>query len=140
MLCQICDSQTYVRTVTKIGVFEPTEILFATSAKESKLFYIIQENIQDTTFTFLDRKFWSERAGHDYVDRLAFSGDVEPIKIILGGNYYAACCFAAVSTTTVWLTRLISVGLKVCQAGAQQNLHLPLASYQVRAITGVHVH
>ncbi|GJP94872.1 DNA mismatch repair protein Msh4 [Aspergillus niger] len=96
VLCQICDSQTYVRTVTKIGVFEPTEILFATSAKESKLFYIIQENIQDTTFTFLDRKFWSERAGHDYVDRLAFSGDVEPIKIVLGGNYYAACCFAAV--------------------------------------------
>ncbi|GLA94913.1 mutS protein msh4 [Aspergillus tubingensis] len=96
VLCQICDSQTYVKTVTKIGVFEPTEILFATSAKESKLFYIIQENIQDTTFTFIDRRFWSERAGHDYVDRLAFSGDVEPIKIVLGGNYYAACCFAAV--------------------------------------------
>ena len=98
VLCQICDSQTYVKTVTKIGVFEPTEILFANSAKDSKLFYIIQENVPDTTFTFLDRKFWSEKSGHEYVDRLAFSEDVEPIKIILGGNYFAACCFAAVST------------------------------------------
>ncbi|OOF95865.1 hypothetical protein ASPCADRAFT_405565 [Aspergillus carbonarius ITEM 5010] len=96
VLCQICDSQTYVKTVTKIGVFEPTEILFANSAKDSKLFYIIQENVPDTTFTFLDRKFWSEKSGHEYVDRLALSEDVEPIKIILGGNYFAACCFAAV--------------------------------------------
>ncbi|GKZ29735.1 mutS protein msh4 [Aspergillus brasiliensis] len=96
VLCQICDSQTYVKTVTKIGVFEPTEILFASSVKESKLSHIIQENFRNTSFTFLDRRFWSERAGHDYVERLAFSGDVEPIKIILGGIYYAACCFAAV--------------------------------------------
>ncbi|GKZ43063.1 mutS protein msh4 [Aspergillus brasiliensis] len=96
VLCQICDSQTYVKTVTKIGVFEPTEILFASSVKESKLSHIIQEKFRDTSFTFLDRRFWSERAGHEYVERLAFTGDVEPIKIVLGGNYYAACCFAAV--------------------------------------------
>ncbi|OOO12884.1 DNA mismatch repair protein MutS domain protein [Aspergillus oryzae] len=96
VLCQICDSQTYVKTVTKIGVFEPTEILFMNTAKDSKLFYIIQENIQETTFTFLDRRDWSEKTGHEYVDRLAFPEDIESIKITLGGNYFAACCFAAV--------------------------------------------
>ncbi|PIG83319.1 DNA mismatch repair protein Msh4 [Aspergillus arachidicola] len=96
VLCQICDSQTYVKTITKIGVFEPTEILFMNTAKDSKLFYIIQENIQETTFTFLDRRDWSEKTGHEYVDRLAFPEDIESIKITLGGNYFAACCFAAV--------------------------------------------
>ncbi|THC97133.1 hypothetical protein EYZ11_003396 [Aspergillus tanneri] len=96
VLCQICDSQTYVKTVTKIGVFEPTEILFMNPAKESTLCYIIQENISNATITFLDRKFWSDRSGHDYVDRLAFPADAESIKITFGGNYFAACCFAAV--------------------------------------------
>ncbi|KAB8224966.1 muts domain V-domain-containing protein [Aspergillus novoparasiticus] len=96
VLCQICDSQTYVKTITKIGVFEPTEILFMNTAKHSKLFYIIQENIQETIFTFLDRRNWSEKTGHEYVDRLAFPEDIESIRITLGGNYFAACCFAAV--------------------------------------------
>ncbi|KAE8381102.1 muts domain V-domain-containing protein [Aspergillus bertholletiae] len=96
VLCQICDSQTYVKTVTKIGVFEPTEILFMNTAKDSKLFYIIQGNIPETTVTFLDRRDWSEKTGYEYVDRLAFPEDIKSIKITLGGNYFAACCFAAV--------------------------------------------
>ncbi|KAG2411964.1 hypothetical protein HFD88_009520 [Aspergillus terreus] len=96
VLCQICDSQTYVKTVTKIAVFEPTEILFMSTVKDSKLFYIIQENFKDTTLTFADRRFWSEKSGHEYVDRLAFPEDIESIKVTLGGNYFAACCFAAI--------------------------------------------
>ncbi|KAH2769901.1 hypothetical protein KXV64_003993 [Aspergillus fumigatus] len=65
------------------------------SARESKLFYIIQENIPDTAYTFFDRRYWSEKAGHEHVDRLAFPQDVETIKITLGGNYFASCCLAA---------------------------------------------
>ncbi|KAL4884433.1 muts domain V-domain-containing protein [Aspergillus karnatakaensis] len=96
VLCQICDSQTYAKTVTKISVFEPTEILFMVSAKESKLSHIIQANISDATFTWLDRRYWAEKAGHEYVERLGFTEDVDSIKVILGGNYFAACSFAAV--------------------------------------------
>ncbi|KAL5336285.1 muts domain V-domain-containing protein [Aspergillus crustosus] len=96
VLCQICDSQTYAKTVTKISVFEPTEILYMASAKESKLFHIIQANIPDTTYTSLDRRYWAEKAGHEFVERLGFTEDVDSIKVTLGGNYFAACCFAAV--------------------------------------------
>jgi DNA mismatch repair protein MSH4 len=46
--------------------------------------------------TFLDRRYWAEKTGHEYVERLAFVEDADSIKITLGGNYYAACCFAAV--------------------------------------------
>ncbi|RDW70717.1 MutS family protein MSH4 [Aspergillus mulundensis] len=96
VLCQICDSQTYAKTITKISVFEPTEILFMNTARESKLLHIIQTNIPDTTFTFLDRKYYAEKSGHEYVERLGFAEDVDSIKVSLGGNYFAACCFAAV--------------------------------------------
>ena len=96
VLCQICDSQTYVKTVTKIGVFEPSEILFMGTARESKLCYIIQENLPDITLTFWDRRCWSEKAGHEYLHRLAFPDEVESLRVTMSGNYFAACCFAAV--------------------------------------------
>lgn len=96
VLCQICDSQTYVKTVAKIGVFEPSEILFMNTSKESKLRYIIQENLPDPIFTFLERRCWPEKAGVEYLDRLAFPDEVDSLKVTLGRNYFAACCFAAV--------------------------------------------
>lgn len=96
VLCQICDSQTYAKTVTKISVFEPTEILFMNTVRESKLPHIIQANIPDTTFTFVDRRYWAEKTGYAYVERLGFAEDVDSIRITLGGNYFATCCFAAV--------------------------------------------
>ncbi|KAL4866085.1 DNA mismatch repair protein MutS [Aspergillus spectabilis] len=96
ILCQICDSQTYAKTVAKISVFEPTEILFMVTAREYKLHNIVQANIANTTFNFLDRRYWAENAAHEYVERLGFTEDVDSIKVTLGGNYFAACCFAAV--------------------------------------------
>ncbi|KAJ5790906.1 uncharacterized protein N7518_007917 [Penicillium psychrosexuale] len=96
VICQICDSQTYVKTIIKIGVFEPNEILFMNTAKESKLRHIIEENLPDPILTFLDRRWWSEKTGHEYVERLACPQEVGSLKLTLGGNYFAACCFAAV--------------------------------------------
>ncbi|KAL4782526.1 muts domain V-domain-containing protein [Aspergillus varians] len=96
VLCQICDGQTYAKTITKISVFEPTGILFMNTARGSKLPHIIQANISDTTFTFLDRRYFAEKAGHEYMERLGFAEDVDSIRVTLGGNYFAACCFSAV--------------------------------------------
>ncbi|KAJ5104169.1 hypothetical protein N7532_004698 [Penicillium argentinense] len=95
VLCQICDSQIYEKTVTKIGVFEPNEILFMNTARESKLCYILQENLPEPTFTFMDRKLWSDKTGLEYLDRLAFRDEVDSLKVILISNYFTACCFAA---------------------------------------------
>lgn len=85
--------------MTKIRVFEPSEILFMNTVKDSKLVHITQENVSDTTITFFDRRIWSEKSGHEYVDRLAFPEDIEMINITLGGNYFSACSFAAVGNT-----------------------------------------
>lgn len=100
VLCQICDSPTYLKTVTKIGVFEPSEILFMRTAAESKLRQIVQENHSDPVFTFLDRRYWSDKSGQEYLDRLAFTDETDSLKATLGGNYFAACCFAAVCVLT----------------------------------------
>ncbi|KAF3898721.1 MutS like protein [Trichophyton interdigitale] len=98
VLSQICDSQTYARTVHKLAVFEPTEVLFMNTSKEplSKLYAIVEENLPHIRTLTFDRKHWSEQNCHDYVERLAFKEDTETIKMALEGSYFSACCFAAV--------------------------------------------
>jgi DNA mismatch repair protein MSH4 len=102
VLCQICDSQTYVRTVHKLHVYGPSEILIVSTAAspKSKLFSIIEENLEiiESKLTLLDRRYWAESTGYEYIQTLAFEEDVETIKVSLSGNYYAVCCFAAVSS------------------------------------------
>lgn len=98
VLCQINDSQTYARTVHKLAVFDPTELLFARTAKEprSKLYSIVEENLPQLRITAIDRRYWAEKTGHEYVDQLALKDDMESIKVSLEWGYFAACCLAAV--------------------------------------------
>jgi len=100
VLSQICDNQFYVRTCHKIHVFEPTEILImSTSAPpnpKSKMYSVLEEEVISSRIMALDRKYWSENAGLDYIQQLAFSEDIEAIKVAIGGNYFATCCLAAV--------------------------------------------
>jgi len=71
------------------------------TAADSKLLSIIRENIEVDKFeirmTAIDRRYWSDSTGQEYVQQLAFPDDLESLKVTIGGNYFAACCFAAVS-------------------------------------------
>lgn len=101
VLCQISDNQTFVRTIHKLFVYQPTEILFMSTAAQpkSKLYSTIEANLQvlpQTRLVILDRKYWSETAGNEYIEKLALRQDVEAIKVSIGGNFYATCCIAAV--------------------------------------------
>ena len=70
------------------------------TAADSKLLSIIRENLEvdkcDILMTSIDRRYWSDSTGHEYVQQLAFPAEVESLKLTIGGNYFAACCFAAV--------------------------------------------
>ena len=99
VLSQISDSQTYVRTVHKLIVFNPSNILLVSTAANprSKLFSIIHDSLDDidSVITLLDRRYWAEATGIEYIQQLAFADDLESIKTAVSGNYYAVCCFAA---------------------------------------------
>ena len=102
ILCQITDTQTYARTCHKIKVFAPTEILYMSTAADSKLVSILLENIvgqdSDVELTALDRRYWAENIGHEHIQHLALPEDLESLKVSLSGNYFALCCFSAVCT------------------------------------------
>ena len=98
VLCQISDNQTYPKTEHKLFVFQPTVILFMTTAAEpeSKLYSLVKANLPHIRITVIDRKYWAETTGMDYMQQLALTQDLEALKVSVEGNYYAICCFAAV--------------------------------------------
>ncbi|KAI0486460.1 muts domain V [Xylaria cf. heliscus] len=99
ILSQICDTQFYVKTIHKIQMYEPSVILMVNTAlppnPKSNLVSIIEAELPGTTIEPLDRKYWSEHAGLEFIQSLAFQDDLEAIKVAIGGNFYATCSFAA---------------------------------------------
>ncbi|TAQ88758.1 hypothetical protein B7494_g2910 [Chlorociboria aeruginascens] len=100
VVSQISDNQFYARTVNKLQVFEPTIILIVSTSgppnAKSNMYQVIEENVVGARIITVDRKYWSESAGLEYVQQLAFVADAEALKVAIGGNYFATCCFSAV--------------------------------------------
>lgn len=111
VLSQICDNQSYVKTTQKLTVFEPSKVLIISSAcppsPKSSLCATIEEELPGVPIVPLDRKYWSETAGLELIQALAFKEDVEAIKVAIQGNYYAtsafsAVCFLVIRTVLAW--------------------------------------
>lgn len=98
VLCQISDNQTFLHTLHKLAVYQPSEVLFMNTAVQpkSKLFSFVEANHPQLLLSSADRRYWSETAGIEYIQQLALKQDVEAIKVSVEGNFYATCCFAAV--------------------------------------------
>lgn len=75
----------------------------SSASPKSKLFSILEDATQDelgSNIVLLDRRYWSETTGLEYIQQLAFSQDVDTMKTAVNGNYFAVCCFAAVMKYT----------------------------------------
>lgn len=101
VLCQISDSQTYIKTLHKLNVYSPSEILFMSTmvTPQSKLFSVIEEDLEGLgiSITPVDRRYFAEDSGMNYIHQLALTDDVETIKLAVTGNYFAVCSLSAVS-------------------------------------------
>ena len=102
-LSQINDSQTYVRTLNKLMVYGPSRILIPNTAADppSTLYMLIRDNELDIGCRTdpIDRRYFAETTGLEYIRQLAFAPDVEAISTAIGSNYWAVCGFAAVCTS-----------------------------------------
>jgi len=100
VLSQICDSQFYVKTVHKIEIYGPSVILMVNTAfppnPKSNLLSILEERLPGTAIEALDRKYWSETSGLEFIQTLSFREDLDAIRVAIQGNYYATCSFSAV--------------------------------------------
>lgn len=100
-LSQICDNQSYVRTIHKLQLVSPSQIIFMPSAcppnQPSTFYSLVERLIPEAKIACHERSAWSESGGIDYMEVLALEGDIGPLKVATQGKYYAVCCFSAVS-------------------------------------------
>lgn len=113
-LSQICDSQSYVRTIHKLQLASPSRIVFTPSAcppnRSSAFYSLVEQLIPEAEITCHERSAWSESAGIEYMEDLALDGDIGPLKVATQGKYYAVCCFSAVSHGTSCFVALKLMG------------------------------
>lgn len=142
-LSQICDNQSYVKTIHKLQMLSPSRILFRSSVcppnSPSTLFSLVQELVPEARCDALDRSAWSEHAGMDFIHKLAAPDDLEPVKFALQGKYYSTCSFAAVAAHScprvVFYPLLTScVGHEISRASVYHQLCPSLSSHPVPAV------
>ncbi|KAH8676119.1 muts domain V-domain-containing protein [Xylariales sp. PMI_506] len=101
ILSQMCDTQFYVKTIHKIQIYNPSTILMVHTAfppnPKSSLLSILEEELQGSSIEALDRRYWSESGGLELINTLAFREDLEALKLVIEGNFYAICAFSAVT-------------------------------------------
>lgn len=100
-LSQICDNQSYVKTIHKVQLASPSRIIIPSTAyppyQSSVLYSLLEQLLPNTSIDSYDRSAWSETAGLAYIQRLAFEDEIEPVKFALDGKFYATACFSAES-------------------------------------------
>ena len=119
VLCQIVDNQSYVKTLHKLAVLEPTTIIVpetAVNPVKSKLFHALQPNLLlGVSLERAPRRYWDEDAGVDYIHQLAFEDEVETFKVSVTGSFFAVCCLSAVGAFATPETLLMHCpGSQVC--------------------------
>ncbi|BFZ63455.1 MutS protein msh4 [Saitoella coloradoensis] len=98
VLSEIVDSQTYVRTMHKLGVFDPVEILIPMTSMtptKSKLCRIVEENLPGATLVPIARKYFNEPEGQEYVQQYTLAEDLESVKVAVSAKFYALSALAA---------------------------------------------
>ncbi|KAK9449441.1 muts domain V-domain-containing protein [Limtongia smithiae] len=86
VVCELADTQTFVRTLHKISVYQPIEILFPSSA----------DNFTEARVIGVPRRFYNENDGREYISDLTFPKDVNDIRVLTAAKFYATCALSAV--------------------------------------------
>ncbi|XP_053538579.1 mutS protein homolog 4 isoform X2 [Ictalurus punctatus] len=74
VLSQFADTGTYAKVITKLHILLPFEILMPDTASEkgqgTKLYNLITENFPSVAFSAIQRKYFNERKGLEYIQQL----------------------------------------------------------------------
>ncbi|KAH7049847.1 DNA mismatch repair protein Msh4 [Linnemannia elongata] len=99
ILCQIADSQTYVRTLQKLNLYEPVEILVPTTTVDSvnsKLVKIIKETMPSTTITPIARRSFNDATGLEYIKKYIVKEGSASLLLGIPTKYFCLAATAAV--------------------------------------------
>ncbi|XP_063249479.1 mutS protein homolog 4-like isoform X4 [Prinia subflava] len=77
ILSQFADNTTYAKVITKLKILTPLEIIMSNTACDAgnttKLFNLITEHFKNVTFSTVQRKYFNETKGLEYIEQLCAS-------------------------------------------------------------------
>ncbi|MBN3298758.1 MSH4 protein, partial [Amia calva] len=98
ILSQFADTGTYAKIVTKLHILSPLEILMPDTASEkgkgTKLYNLITENFQNVALLAIQRKYFNERKGLEYIQQLC-APEFSTVLMEVQAKYY---CLAAAAS------------------------------------------
>lgn len=133
VLSQFADTGTYAKVIRKIHVLMPLEILMPDTASEkgkgTKLFKLITENFSTVAFTAVQRKYFNERKGLEYIQQLC-TPEFGTVLMEVQAKYYCLAAAAALLKYLEFLQNSVYApkSLKVVFKGSEQTAMIDSAS------------
>ncbi|KAM8916600.1 mutS protein homolog 4 isoform 5-T5 [Spinachia spinachia] len=126
ILSQFSDTGTYAKVITKIHILVPLEILMPDTASEkgkgTKLFSLLTENFSRVAFTAIQRKYFNERKGLEYIQQLC-APEYGTVLMEVQAKYYCLAAAAALLKYLEFIQNSVYAGksLKVSFRGSEQT-------------------
>ncbi|CAG5866395.1 unnamed protein product [Menidia menidia] len=133
VLSQFADTGTYAKVITRIHISVPVEILMPDTAcekgKGTKLFKLITENFSGVTFTAVQRKYFNEKKGLEYIQQLC-APEFGTVLMEVQAKYYCLAAAAALLKYLEFLQNSVyaAKSLKVTFKGSEQTAMIDSAS------------
>ncbi|XP_028838763.1 mutS protein homolog 4 [Denticeps clupeoides] len=126
VLSQFADTGTYAKVITRLHILLPLEILMPDTASEmgkgTKLYNLILENFQAITFTAVQRKYFNERKGLEYIQQLC-APEFNTVLMEVQTKYYCLAACAALLKYIEFIQNSVYApkSLKVTFQGSEQT-------------------
>ncbi|XP_054653658.1 mutS protein homolog 4 [Dunckerocampus dactyliophorus] len=133
VLSQFADTGTYAKVITKLHILLPMEILMLDTASENgkgtKLFSLITENFQGVAFTAIQRKYFNEKKGLEYIQQLC-APEFSTVLMEVQAKYYCLASAAALLKYLEFIQNSVyaTKSLKVSFKGSEQTAMIDSAS------------
>ncbi|CAM5162316.1 unnamed protein product [Natator depressus] len=135
VLSQFADNTTYAKVITKLKILTPLEIIMSNTACDTgnttKLFSLITENFKNVTFTTVQRKYFNETKGLEYIEQLCTS-EFSTVLMEVQSKYYCLAAVAALLKYVEFIQNSVYApkSLKVCFQGSEQTAMIDSSSAQ----------
>ncbi|XP_031824721.1 mutS protein homolog 4 [Sarcophilus harrisii] len=135
VLSQFSDSTTYTKVITKLKILAPLEIIMSNTAcvvgNPTKLFTLITENFKNVTFTTIQRKYFNETKGLEYIEQLC-AAELSTVLMEVQSKYYSLAAVAALLKYMEFIQNSVYApkSLKVCFQGSEKTVMIDSSSAQ----------
>ncbi|XP_022793789.1 mutS protein homolog 4-like [Stylophora pistillata] len=123
-LSQFSDNQTYVKVLTKMQILEPLEIIMPYTACEnpSALFKFLSEQIPYANLSSVQRKYFNEAKGLDYVKQLCVP-EYNTVEMEVASKYYCLATAAALLKYVEFIQNVVYApgSIKVVFKGSEKT-------------------